>query len=170
MLWQYAHNTDANRAFLPASLQKVVKQYNAVHGDKPKNPIPDFSPRPRPANFNHKTGPSNLSAEKKNMEVIWDATDSSIISSDTDGVDFDVADEEPLELHAVSTCAELSDTMDKIANDLEQSILANKLDVNPRYAVMDVKKIPSVDKPASAPSPIQDRSNLISMSDYDIYI
>ena len=52
---------------------------------------------------------------------------------------------------------------------MEQSILANKLDVNPRYAIMDAKDLPSSNHPSSESSPVRDRTNPISMSDYDVY-
>ena len=103
------------------------------------------------------------------MEVNWDATDSLVMSSDMDGLDFNVDNDQPLQLHAVSMCAELSNTMDKINHDLERSIIADILNVNPRYAVMDVKDLPSSNHSLSESSPVSDMTNPISMSDYDVY-
>ena len=82
--------------------------------------VTDYAPTPHTVNFNHKKGQYHLGGEKRNMEVNWDATDSSVMSSETDGLDFNVEDDQPLDLHAVSTCAELSDTtMDKFDHDTQ---------------------------------------------------
>ena len=107
--------------------------------------------------------------EKTKTEVSWDATDDSVMSCDMNGLTITDDVDQPLELHAVSTCAEMSDTMDKIARDLDKSILANKLDVNPHYAVMDVTNLTAEQPPGSASTPVCDRTNPITMSDYDVY-
>ena len=102
------------------------------------------------------------------MEVLWDATDASVMSSDTDGIDFDVESGQPLELHAVTTKSHMdASTSDKIAHDL--SILANRLDVNPRYAVTDLRGLKSDDLPQKSTDTEQDITTPLTLGDYDTY-
>jgi len=159
------HDADGCRAcgfaFLSPWLQKIVKQYNAVHRDQPKNPPPDNPPAPHQASFAHQP-------EKRNTEVVWDAPDASVMSSDTDGIDFDVESDQPLELHAVMTKSDMdASTIDKIAHDL--SILANRLDVNPRYAVMDLRGLKSDDLPQKPTDTERDITTPLTLGNYDTY-
>ena len=66
------HDADACRSrgtsFLPECLLKNVKQYNSLHGDKPKVAPPNIPPPPRKPSF----GSTKNRFEKRNMEVVWD--------------------------------------------------------------------------------------------------
>ena len=53
--------------FLPEWLLKNVKQYNGVHGDKPKVALPNIPPTPRKPYF----GSVKNRYEKRNMELHW---------------------------------------------------------------------------------------------------
>jgi len=102
------------------------------------------------------------------MEVCLDTTDASGMSSDTDGVDFDLENDHPLELHAVINKSEMDATINKITNDLDRSILANKLGVNPKYAVMDIRGLKSEELPQNLMDTERYITTPLTRSDYDI--